>query len=139
LLPILNITYANFSRVEGKAGNTGSHPETIRDKEGLQIKSVDTQIISKHWGKVGKSNIQTQVKLIKDLGANYVAVSTPYDNPELLKEWASEIHKAGMSVWFRSHWLNWEGDENHPSDMTIKGYLDKTSSFIKSNPVLFQP
>lgn len=138
LLPVLNITYANLSKAEeGKNGLIEKRAETLHDG-GLRIKSVDTQIISKHWGKVGKNNIQDQVELIKGLNANFVAVSTPYDNPELLKEWANEIHKAGMSVWFRSHWLSWEGDENHPSDMTIKEYLDKTSSFIKANPVLFK-
>jgi hypothetical protein len=67
-----------------------------------------------------------------------VAISSPYDYPDIMKAWSDEIHRQGLKVWYRSHWLNWEGDEDHLSDMTVKQYLDKTSDFIKSHPSYFK-
>jgi hypothetical protein len=108
------------------------------NQSGLQIKSIDTQIVSKHWQKTDRESIKEQVSMLRDLGANFIAISTPYDRPEELTIWADEIHKAGLSVWFRSHWLNWEGDEDHSSNMTAHEYLTKTTDFIESHPVLFK-
>lgn len=137
ILPIISIAYArNDDRNEGFEQKEVA--KAIEKEEGLKIKSIDTQIVSKHWGKVDRDNIRKQIKIVKSLGANYAAVSTPYDRPEIMKLWVEEIHLQGMNVWFRSHWLNWEGDENHPANMTVKEYLEKTSGFIKSNPSLFK-
>lgn len=136
-LPILNISYALISRAD--SGDQVILPAKAQtESNSLTIKSVDTQIISKHWGEIDKDNVSEQINLIKSLNANYIAISTPYDDPAVMKEWAEAIHQAGLHVWFRSHWLNWEGDENHPSNMTIKEYLDRTENFIKANQSLFK-
>jgi len=134
-LPVFSYTYAKYSTGVDD-GNIDRSAEV--DGTGLQIKSIDTQIVSKHWNMEDPEIIKQQITDLRDLGANYIAVSTPYDNHGELKLWADAIHKAGLNVWFRSHWLNWEGDDNHPSDMTMREYLIKTSEFIRSNPTLFE-
>jgi len=105
---------------------------------GLQVRSIDTQIVSKHWDGMDRASIAAQVRLIKDLNANYVAISTPYDRPATLTMWTEEIHKAGLNVWFRSHWLEWEGDEGHESTMTEEEYLARTKEFIIAHPAIFR-
>lgn len=135
LLPLSTISYAKYS--DAKNENIALNSDNLK-ASGIQVKSVDTQIVSKHWGNIDEANIKEQVKSIKELGSNYVAISTPYDYPEQMKAWTDEIHKQGLNVWFRSHWLNWEGDENTLSNMTVSDYLNKTNNFIQSHPVFFQ-
>lgn len=101
------------------------------------VRSVDTQIISKHWPDVSRDSVVEQVALLKNLGVNYIAVGTPYDRTDDLYLWANEIHAAGLRVWFRSHWARWEGDDGYPATMSPEEYLDKTRKFILKNPSLF--
>lgn len=136
-IPIANITYARLKTSEEDVLVSSKKTNELA-LSGLQIKSIDTQIVSKHWGEIERVKIAEQVDLLKDLGANYIAISTPYDYEEIIRVWAEEIHKAGLNVWFRSHWLNWEGEEGYSSDMSMTEYLDKTEKFIKLNPSLFQ-
>ncbi|HOX41013.1 MAG TPA: hypothetical protein PK263_02370, partial [bacterium] len=103
-----------------------------------KIKSIDTQIISKCWNNVPQDSINKQVQMLKDLGVNYIAIGTPYDRPAEMEKWTTAIHNAGLKVWFRSHWLNWEGDEGQPKNMTAEQYLAKTKQFIIDNPTLFK-
>lgn len=102
------------------------------------IKSVDTQVVSKHWQNVPKDSIKEQVELIKKLGVNYIAVATPYDRSDELRNWVREIHAQGLNVWFRSHWSEWEDTDGKRALLTPQQYLDKTVVFIKSNPDLFR-
>lgn len=131
----LNIGYASFSEATKKTVDLTS--PNLKET-GLQVKSIDTQIVSKNWGKVDPDNIRLEVQKDRALGVNYLAISTPYDHPDIMKAWADEIHAQGLNVWFRSHWLSWEGDENHASTMSIKDYLDKTAAFVEANPALFR-
>ena len=101
------------------------------------VRSIDTQVISKHWPKVTRDSVREQVGLLKDLGVNYIAVDTPYDRLEDLRVWAEEIHRLGINVWFRSHWTGWEGDEGAPNIMSPEEYLEETGKFIVNNPNLF--
>ena len=114
-------------------------PEITIGVNPWSVRSIDTQVISKHWLNVSRESIKEQVDLIKSLGANYVAIGTPYDRADDMRLWVDEIHNAGMNVWFRSHWNEWEGDEGQPSTLKAKDYLDKTYNFIKINPDLFHP
>ncbi len=102
------------------------------------VRSIDTQVVSKHWENVSRESIKEQVNLIKVNGANYVAIGTPYDRLEDMRMWVEEIHSAGMNVWFRSHWIGWEGDEGVPATLKPNEYLEKTKNFIVSNPELFR-
>lgn len=103
-----------------------------------KVKAIDTQIISKCWQNVSEESINNQVKMIKDLGVNYIAIGTPYDRPSDMKKWADAIHLAGLHVWFRSHWLAWEGDEGQSKNISPDEYLTKTKSFILENEGLFK-
>ncbi|MFA7253160.1 MAG: hypothetical protein WC107_01235 [Patescibacteria group bacterium] len=103
-----------------------------------QVKSVDTQIISKCWNNVPQNSIDQQVQMLKGLGVNYIAIGTPYDRPEEMEKWTTSIHDAGLNVWFRSHWLNWEGDEGQPKNMTPDQYVIKTKQFIIDHPSFFK-
>ncbi len=134
-LPIFNFSYAKYAN-HGK--EQASEFSSGMDSSGLQVRSIDTQVVSKHWNMTDKSEIRVQIDKIKDLGINYVAISTPYDHLDQMKIWTEAIHEAELNVWFRSHWLNWEGDEGQPSDMSMQEYLAKTSEFIKANPTLFK-
>src|SRR5947207_512467 len=67
------------------------------------VKSIDTQVVSKHWINVPKNSIHDQITLLKNLGVNYVAIATPYDRVDEMKTWTDEIHAQGLHVWFRSH------------------------------------
>lgn len=117
-----------------------AQPALPVSKDGYwQIRSIDTQVISKNWENVSRESIIDQVKLIRELGVNYVAVATSYDQVDELRMWVEEIHKAGLHVWFRSHWLEWEGDNGRPATMTPDEYLSKTSDFIRINRDLFKP
>jgi hypothetical protein len=114
------------------------NPSLALAQDKWQVKSIDTQIVSKCWQNVPQQNIDEQMALIKSLGANYVAIGTPYDRPAEMKKWADSAHAAGLKVWYRSHWLNWEGDEGKPKNMSPEQYLKKTQNFIISHPNLFK-
>lgn len=108
---------------------TGAYPWAVR--------SIDTQVISKHWPDVTEGAIEEQVGLLKELGVNYIAIGTPYDRVDEMQMWADEIHDAGLNVWFRSHWTSWEGDDGQPAVMKSDEYLRLTGEFIRNNPTLF--
>lgn len=101
------------------------------------VRSIDTQVVSKHWPNVSRAAIQEQVGLVADLGVNYIAIGTPYDRVEEMRMWAQEIHKRGLNVWFRSHWAEWEGDDGKPATLSPDDYLYRTDQFIRNNPDLF--
>jgi hypothetical protein len=86
--------------------------------------------------------IEKWVDTAKELGANYVAVETPYDNPSCgdaaayTKQWVDVIRSRGMKVWHRHMGLAFEGiydvTKSKRSD-----YLSVISNYIKNNPGLF--
>lgn len=115
-----------------------TQPILVEGRYPWTVRSIDTQIISKHWPKVSKVAVEEQVGMIADLGVNYIAIGTPYDREDEMKLWADAIHARGLNVWFRSHWLSWEGDEGVPADMTPQQYLDFTYKFIIRNPDIFR-
>jgi len=130
-LTFLNITDEDIRAYQQPPLPAGQIPWTIR--------SVDTQVISKHWPDVTQEAINEQVKLLKDLGVNYIAIGTPYDRGEEFKMWADAIHAEGLNVWYRSHWASWEGDEGLPAVMKPKEYLSLTDAFIRENHDVFKP
>jgi len=103
------------------------------------IRSIDTQVISKHWPNVTRSTIKEQVLLLKNLGVNYIAIGTPYDRVAEFRMWAEEIHLAGLNVWYRSHWAEWEGDDGKSATLTPDEYLYRTKQFIENNADIFKP
>lgn len=128
--------YSNKITV-GALNDPYKQPPLLYEKFPWTIRSVDTQVISKHWPDVREEAIKEQVGLLKNLGVNYIAIGTPYDRVEDMRLWTNQIHAAGLNVWFRSHWAEWEGDEGLPSTLSKEDYLRRTKDFILANPDLF--
>ncbi len=84
-------------------------------------------------------SIPKQVALIKSLGANCIAIDTPYDDEFLpyLTQWVYEARKNNLHIWFRGNFSSWEGWFGYPKTMTSQTLLSKTSTFIKKNAALF--
>ncbi len=77
----------------------------------------------------------------KELGVNYVAVETPYDNPSCgnslayTKAWVDAIRARGMKVWHRHMYITFEGI--YGANKSKADYLTMISDYIKNNPSLF--
>ena len=79
-----------------------------------------------------------------EVGANYVAISTPYENPSCgdaqayTRRWVDAIRARGLKVWFRQMPLAFEGiysvTKNNSSD-----FLGLIGSYIKNNAGMYQP
>ncbi len=110
-----------------------------------EICSIDTMKTSRDRAREQANNpeydkaIQQQLTTIKNTGANYVAIGTPYDAEFLpyLKRWVDLARSTGLHVWFRGNWSSWEGWFEYPKTMTPQEHLEKTSKFIHDNPDLF--
>ncbi len=78
----------------------------------------------------------------KELGVNYIAIETPYDNPgcasalEYTKRWVSAIRSAGLKVWHRHMPLAFEGIYDIAKTNSID-FLPMIAQYIKTNPTLF--
>lgn len=84
------------------------------------------------------------VKKAKELGANYIAVETPYEDPycasalEYTKRWVKAIRSNGLNVWHRHMPLAFEGIYDTPKTAGINS-LRIISNYITQNPSLFAP
>lgn len=78
-----------------------------------------------------------------ELGVNYIAVETPYDNPtcgsavSYTKAWVDAIHVRGLNVWHRHMPLAFEGIYSTTKNAS-KNYLQLISDYIKTNPTFFK-
>jgi hypothetical protein len=78
-----------------------------------------------------------------ELGVNYIAVETPYDNPACgsavayTKAWVDAIHAKGLNVWHRHAPLEFEGIYSTTKNSS-KDYLALISNYIKANPTFFK-
>ena len=81
------------------------------------------------------------VKKAKELGANYVAISTPYENPSCgdsyvyTKKWIKIIRSQGLRVWHRHMPLAFEGI--YATAKSQKDFLTLIYHYITENPDLF--
>jgi hypothetical protein len=117
----------------------------IKSPEIWAVRSIDTMKTSrdlarqKLYDTAYDNTILKELTLIKDLGANYVTVDTPYDRefyPYLLR-WVSLARYKGLHVWFRGNWSSWEGWFDYPKNMTPQEHLRTTTEFIEIHPELF--
>lgn len=107
-----------------------------------KIRSIDTMKTSRDRARntLTDGEIEIELRAIKNLGANYVAIDTPYDDEFLpfLKRWVSLARRSGLKVWFRGNWSSWEGWFDYPKNMTPEKHNFKTAKFIEMNPGLFE-
>lgn len=107
---------------------------------------IDTMKVSRDRARELNNNpealrvIKNQVGIIKSLGADCIAIGTPYDEEFLpyMKLWIAEARAAGLKVWFRGNWSAWEHWFSYEETMTAEEHITKTVAFIKANPDLFQ-
>jgi hypothetical protein len=108
------------------------------------IRSVSSMKESKDriCGPRDASYITRWVAKAKELGVNYIAVETPYDNPgcgdalAYTKSWTTAIRSAGLRVWHRHMPLAFEGIYGVPKNNS-KTYIDTAINYIKNNSTLF--
>ncbi len=118
-------------------------PEQPRDL--WPIRSVDTMKTSRDLARAKlldrkfDQEIMSELTAIKSLGANYVAIDTPYDDEFLpyLERWVKLARQAGLKVWFRGNWCNWEGWFDYPKNLTPAQHQAKTATFIETHANLF--
>lgn len=125
---------------------TSGPPSRAQDVQLWEIRSVDTMKTSrdKARDKLADASydaaIDKQLSAIRSLGANYVALGTPYDDEFIpyLTRWVKHARQHKLKVWFRGNFSRWEGWFEYPKDMTPDEHLTATASFIKKNPDLFE-
>lgn len=136
LLAILFLT--DFSK-------PGSYKQQFSEKPIWQIRSIDTVKYSRDLAREKAkdpsfdSTIGQQVKNIKEAGANYIAISTPYDDEfkPYLNRWVNAARENSLKIWFRGNFSGWEKWFNYES-IDRQTHLANTEKFILENPDLFE-
>lgn len=109
------------------------------------IQSVDAMKSTKDMvcGQQSESWIGKWVDKAVELGANYVSISTPYENPSCgdassyTKTWIKVIRSRGLKVWFRQMPLSFEGIYNVQKNNS-SNYLNLISDYVKSHADNYQ-
>lgn len=110
-----------------------------------EIRSVDAMKYTKDAVCTQKDDtwISQWVKKAAELGANYVAISMPYDSPdcgnsvEYMKRWVRQIRAQGLRVWFRQMPLAFEAIYDTPKSNRTN-YIDMINAYIKTNASSYQ-
>ncbi len=106
-----------------------------------EINSIDTMKSSRDEAENpgSFSSIPIQVAKVAESGANYIAISTPYDErfAKVMKIWVTEARKKNLNIWFRGNFAGWEGWFNTPLLSSPEKHHQLTQSFIFKHPELF--
>jgi hypothetical protein len=118
-------------------------PSRLLSKESFwPIQSIDTMKYSRDRARELniKEKIPLLVKKLTQLGINYIAVATPYDEEfyPILKTWVLESRKHQLKIWFRGNFSSWEGWFGYPKFVYPEEHHFKTYQFIISHPEIFQ-
>ncbi len=111
----------------------------------FKVRSVDTVKYSRDLASQKlhdeefNETIQQQVSNISQTGANYVAISTPYDPQFLpyLRKWVLAARDHNLKVWFRGNFSGWEGWFKY-GKIDSAEHTKLTREFILNNPDLFE-
>ncbi len=134
-----------FSRTESP-GITVMTEERTEKNSLFAHQCIDTMKVSRDRAReLGGSDtseqiIAEQVRTIADMGADCVAIATPYDEEfyPYLTQWVHAARAHNLSVWFRGNWSAWEGWFDYPTEMSPEEHIEQTIRFIRSNPDLFE-
>lgn len=118
---------------------------TVPSSSTWDIQSIDSMKSTKDavCGQRDDAWIGSWLDKAKELGANYVAISMPYDNPscanstDYANRWIKLIRQKGLHVWHRRMPLAFEGIYSTPK--AGQDFLGQIYSYIKSNSSQFQP
>lgn len=119
------------------------------------IQSVDMMKYSKDvvCNQPSQATVDTMVQRAKDSGANYIAISTQYDNTAtgycgngvtgnalaLTTKWVNSIRAHGLHVWFRQMSNSFEGINGVTKVSNTPAYTNFIVNYILANPTLYQP
>ncbi|TSC77519.1 MAG: Uncharacterized protein G01um101424_366 [Parcubacteria group bacterium Gr01-1014_24] len=131
---------------------SGLNPGDYFKKEGSpaltfwKYQCIDTMKTSRDQARSWRENprleeyIEREITAIKNMGANCVAIATPYDEEFVpyLSMWVAEARKKDLIVWFRGNFSGWEGWFGYLKGMTSGQHLEKTRKFILGRPDLFR-
>jgi hypothetical protein len=105
-----------------------------------EVRSVDTMKTSRDLAREKLHDISydqiivRDLKLIKDLGANYVAIDTPYDEEFIpyLTRWVKHAREQGLKVWFRGNFGGggWFGYQKHDTARTYPSWVTIALRYI---------
>lgn len=107
---------------------------------------IDTMKISRDNARswAGKPDLEQHIawemQSIRSLGANCVAIATPYDAEFLpyLSKWVAGARRENLHIWFRGNFSGWEGWFDYPKITSTDKFLKNLNTFIVTNPQLFQ-
>lgn len=124
-----------------------SDPSTVANRTFWKYQCIDTMKYSRdtarNWEGKEKElskEIEFEMKIIKETGANCVAVASPYDDEFIpfLTQWVAAARSYDLHVWFRGNFSGWENWFDYPSLSSRQEHVEKTSRFITENPHLFE-
>lgn len=83
--------------------------------------------------------IAKEVAMVKSLGANCIALGTPYDEEfvPLLAKWVQAARQHGLLVWFRGNFAGWEGWFGYAKLKNGAEHSAKLADFITKHADLF--
>ena len=141
LIPTLNLTPTlsiappiTLTVTPTPSPNSGSWP--------IQSVSSMKETKDRICGQRDQAFIDRWVGKAKELGANYVAVETPYDNPncgssvDYTWRWINAIRSQGLGVWHRHMPLAFEGIYDTPKQKS--DYLSLIGDYIRNNREMFK-
>lgn len=84
--------------------------------------------------------VDADTKAVKALGADCVAIGTPYDEEffPFLKLWVDSARLAGLAVWFRGNFSGWEGWFGYQKLQDATEHHQKTKWFILNHRDIFR-
>lgn len=110
------------------------------------IQSVDVMKYSKDaiCNQPAATTIDTMTGFIASSGANFVAISTPYDNPtcgsstNLTNSWITSARSKGLHIWHRHMGLSFEGIYDVTKTKDLTAYTQQIVDYILNNADQFQ-
>ncbi len=84
--------------------------------------------------------VDKQMDTIVSLGANCVAIGTPYDEEfvPFMKIWLASARERNLKIWFRGNLSAFEGWFDYPKIKNFDEHHSKVFSFITTHPELFE-
>lgn len=111
-----------------------------------EYQCIDTMKTSRDKARTWKDrpdlldHIKKEVEEVRVLGANCIAISTPYDSEFIpyMMLWVKAARENNLHIWFRGNFSGWEGWFDYPKGMDEQDLFQKTQNFITTNPDLFE-
>ena len=81
--------------------------------------------------------IDKELSAIVEMGANCVALDTPYNDEFLpyLKQWVTAARKKKLMIWYRGNFSEWEGWFNYKRGMSADELIKRSNAFFHVMPI----